>query len=450
VTTQSGWKQQLGTSGKPVVLANPPSLEAAARRFSYRLSKYVPHKPTPKQAAALWLANVPEVFYGGAAGGGKSDWLLMDAMQYVDIPSYSAIIFRKSFQDLSLRGAIMNRAQEWLSGTDVHWDDELKTFTFPSGATLSFGYMQHDNERFRYKSAEFQFIGWDELTQFTSTMYTFLFSRLRRNEDQKHVPLRMRSASNPGDIGHEWVKERFVDPETREDGVVFIPATLADNPFLDREEYEKSLSHMTPYERDQMLNGNWFSMPPGEMFTRDWFDVIPAHLLPSLPTTVRYWDFAGTAPKPGKKPDWTAGVKVGMFKDQTDRRWYILDVRRIQGGPDQVERLVARTAEDDGIATRVWLEEEPGSAGIHLVNHYQKNVLPGFVVRGDRVTGPKTVRAAPWAGHASNHRIVLVRGRWNKEFLDEAEQYPYGKRDQVDAACGGLARTIAKKTARSY
>ncbi len=124
---------------------------------------WIPHEPTPKQAEFLLLPD-REAFYGGAAGGGKSDALLMAALQYVEVPNYAAILFRRTFADLALPGALMDRSQEWLSGTEARWNERDKTWTFPSGATISFGYLEHENHKYRYQSAEFQFIGFDELT----------------------------------------------------------------------------------------------------------------------------------------------------------------------------------------------------------------------------------------------------------------------------------------------
>lgn len=124
---------------------------------------------------------------------------------------------------------------------------------FASGAQLQFGYLDHPNDHYRYQSSEFQFIGFDELTQFQEHQYRYLFSRLRRLTSNE-LPLRMRSASNPGGIGHDWVKQSFVThPEDR----VFIPATLADNQHIDQSSYIESLSRLTADERERLLMGNW-------------------------------------------------------------------------------------------------------------------------------------------------------------------------------------------------
>ena len=220
------------------------------------LARYCPHNPTERQAAFL-LLDCQEAFYGGAAGGGKSDALLMAALQYVDRPGYAALILRRTFKQLDLPGAIMARAKQWLTGRPgVHWNDDAKTFTFggPGGGTLTFGYLENESDVYRYQGPEFQFVGFDELTQFAESQYRYLFSRTRRLEGAG-VPVRMRSASNPGGIGHAWVKRRFV--EQRKPGVVFIPAKLDDNPHLDRAEYIHSLSELDETLQRQLLDGDW-------------------------------------------------------------------------------------------------------------------------------------------------------------------------------------------------
>lgn len=244
-----------------------------------RMTKYIPHAPHEKQHAYLWLECF-EALFGGAAGGGKSDALLMAALQYVDIPNYSAILFRKTYADLKLPGSLIPRSTEWLINSDAKWNDNDKQWAFPSGATVNFGYMQTDEDRFRYQSSEFQFIGFDELTQFSRLQYTYMVSRLRRpsgittNHPLAKVPLRLRGATNPGGRGHLWVKRRFIDrtdepPEDRTQRV-FIPSKLPDNPSVDQEAYTYALMQLDEASRAQLLEGDWDAREPG-----NW--VIPDH-----------------------------------------------------------------------------------------------------------------------------------------------------------------------------
>jgi predicted phage terminase large subunit-like protein len=377
-----------------------------------------------------------EAFYGGAAGGGKSSALLMAALQFVDIPNYAAVIFRQSYTDLALPGALMDRAFDWLLGTDAKWSAQEKRWTFPSGATLSFGYIESENDKYRYRSSEFQFIGFDELTNFTETQYRFLFSRLRRVQDID-VPLRMRSASNPGGVGHDWVKDRFVGSPDHPPEIegVYVPATLNDNPHLDREEYTRSLMNLDPVTRAQLLGGDWEAYEGG-MFQREWFEIVDAP--PVGCQWCRSWDKGGTAG--GGDP--TAGVNIGKSPNGI---YYIEDVVHGQWGSFERESIIKQTtiADAERLGERnyqVLLEQEGGSGGKHSAEITVKD-LAGYKVSAERSTGDKSVRAGPLASQAQAGNVKLVRGKWNRAFLDELCLFPHGSHDdQVDAAASGFNR----------
>lgn len=123
-----------------------------------RLTKYIAITPTPKQTAFLLMNNTKEILYGGAAGGGKSVAQLAAALQFVDIPGYSAILFRKTYADLSLPGALIDMSKQWLmpfvERKEVKWSEKEKQYVFPSGATLNFGYLESANDAYRYQGAE--------------------------------------------------------------------------------------------------------------------------------------------------------------------------------------------------------------------------------------------------------------------------------------------------------
>ncbi len=374
-----------------------------------------------------------EAFYGGAAGGGKSDALLMAALQYVDYPGYSAILFRRTYADLSLPGALMDRAREWLAETDARWKDSEKTWVFPSGATITFGYLENEQDKFRYQGAEFQFCGFDEATQFTETQYRYLFSRLRRLAGSA-IPVRMRAASNPGGVGHDWVKQRFII-EGAGAGRPFIPAKLTDNPHLDQVQYNRSLQNLDPITRQQLKDGDWSARQAGNKFKREWFEIVDA--APADCRKVRRWDMAATEAKPGKDPDWTVGALVGISKAGVI---YILDIKRFRGTPGANEQLVKQTAQLDGRSIPVRMEQEPGSAGVKMIDDYRKRVLMGWDFQGVPSTGSKEVRANPVASQSEAGNVKLVRGTWINAFLDEAEVFPSGAHDdQVDAVSAALA-----------
>jgi len=397
-------------------------------------NNYIPHAPTERQLAALLCNDVQELMYGGAGGGGKTDLLLMFALQYVDAPGYAALLLMRTTADLKLPGALIDRSQEWLGGTDAKWKEQDKQWVFPSGATLNFGYLEHENDKYRYKSSEFQFIGFDELTQFAETQYVYLFTRLRRLMGYP-VPLRVRSGTNPDGPGYEWVKQRFII-EGLANGRIYIPARLSDNPYLDKDAYTHSLMNLDPITRKRIMDGDWSVRPGGKKFKREWFEIVDD--VPLGLRIVRYWDMAGTEPKPGKDPDYMAGAKVGVSPEGI---YYILDMRRLRASPLEGENLIKRTALIDGVAVSIRMEQEGGDSGKRVIDYYTRIVLQGYDFRGHRPTGPKEVRANPVSSQAEAGNVKLLRGEWINDFLDEAVAFPTTgvHDDQIDALSGAIA-----------
>ena len=230
----------------------------------------------------MGLTNL-EALYGGAAGGGKSSCLLLDAVRWVDRPEYSAIVLRRTFAQLSLRGSILERAREWWHGK-AKYREATHTFTFPSGATIAFGHLESEGDIYRYQGPEFHRVYFDELTQFSESQYTYLLSRLRRTTSSD-IPIAARSATNPGGIGHVWVRKRFITPEAAEAiksgeygdcysgpcDRAFVPSRLEDNAYLDREQYRESLAQIAdPVTRAQLGTGDW-TVAAESRFKPDWF-----------------------------------------------------------------------------------------------------------------------------------------------------------------------------------
>ncbi len=391
---------------------------------------WIPATPTPKQARFLVDPRL-EVLYGGSAGGGKSAALLMAALQYVDVPGYAALMLRRTFRDLALPGALLDMAADWLAPTKARWHAQAMTWRFPSGATLTFGNLDNEADKYKYHGSVLQFIGFDELTQFSETAYRYLFSRLRRATGVA-VPLRMRATSNPGGIGHAWVRSRFIDARRAERS--FIAAGLADNPYIDADAYLESLAQLDPVTRAQLLNGDWSARADGGYFRREWMEIVD--IAPAQAARVRYWDFAATEVKEGRDPDWTAGARVALL----DGVYYLEDMRHVRTTPAGVQALVRQTAEQDGPGVPVHIEQEPGSSGKTVIDHYQRTVLVGWALTGDPATGSKLERAKPVSAAAEAGNLKLVRGSWIAEYLDEAEAFPGGSHDdQVDAVSGAVA-----------
>jgi predicted phage terminase large subunit-like protein len=399
---------------------------------------YCPEEPSLTQKVFL-RTNSLEGLFGGAAGGGKSSALLMSALQYVDVPGYTAILFRRTYADLSLPGAIMDRFQNWIAPHDeIRWNANQYTAVFPSGARISFGYLNNTQDYLRYKGAEFQFIGMDEVTEIRENDYRYLFSRLRRPKTGpvSQVPLRMRAASNPAP---NWVRQRFI-VEGKEKNRIFVRSMLQDNPGIDADSYRMALQALDPVERNRLEFGDWWSTSLGSLFDRESFILVDPLEIPEVSNrarVVRFWDLAATEPSSSNTdPDWTVGTLM-MFDQGIS---YVLDVRKIRARGEKVEQLIAQTAYEDGIQVAIRMEQEPGSSGKALADQYARNVVPGYDFSAIRSTGDKVTRARPFAAAVANGNVRVVRGSWLTDWLDEFASFPEAANhdDQVDSAVGAF------------
>ena len=329
-------KNEYDSIGSVTPRANPNPESDLDKLLNIKWSKYIPGPgathtapriPTAKQRAALMLEDVKELLYGGALGGGKSDYLAYEALRFCDVPGASSILFRRQLTDLKQPGALIPRIAEWLQpfktageckyiAGDHKW--EFKT-VYPGTdipgppALLQFGYIGDAGVHERYQSAEYQFVGFDELGQWPNDGdWTFMASRCRITvcpihgkdsegnpiwHDDCHIcaakrrlPLRRRAAMNPGPA---WVKRRFQivpDPrqfKTKREALVaiqegikvnwvgihpefkFIPAKLEDNPHLSEHDYREMLAHMSDEERSRLEDGNWEARKDSR-FQRRW------------------------------------------------------------------------------------------------------------------------------------------------------------------------------------
>jgi predicted phage terminase large subunit-like protein len=333
--------------------------------------------------------------------------------------------------ELMAPSSLIPLSHELLAGRDdCHWHAQRTYWSFSSGARLSFGHCEREDDKHNYKSAAYQFIGFDEASAFSETVYTYLFSRLRKSTKIGDIPLRVRCASNPDGAGSVWLKRRFIT-EGKKHGRVFIPAKIDDNPYLDRTSYLRSLANLDPYTRSQLLDGNWDAKPPGAKFHRSWFANRIVEAVPAGMQKVRFWDLASTSPEKGKDPDYTAGVLMGVY----DGRYYVMDVRRDRNTPKNIQDLVIVTAALDGPEVMIRMEQEPGSGGVNTIDTYTR-LLAKYDFKGIKSTGSKEVRANPFSAQCQAGNVSLLSGSWIDDFLEEIEIFPYGFHDDQCLAEG--------------
>lgn len=265
-----------------------------------------------------------EALYGGAAGGGKSDALVAEALRQVHIPHYKGIIFRKTFPQL--RELILKSQRIYKAAfPDAVYNSTEHVWRFPSGARIYFGSMPNKDSYLNYQGLSFAFIGFDELTHFTREEYEYLISRNRA--DGEGIRVYIRATANPGGIGHGWVKERFITAAPPNETIsfktsvrlpdgsikevertrVFIPSSVFDNEALLKNDpnYLANLASLPEAQRNALLYGDWDTFS-GQVFT-EWKNhpenldrrnthVIKPFIIPKHWKRYRSFDYGYTKP----------------------------------------------------------------------------------------------------------------------------------------------------------
>ena len=225
---------------------------------------------TPRQRDFM-QAKADEVLFGGAAGGGKSYAQLIDALVYaLRYPGSRQLLLRRTYPDLE-RSLVREHLKFFPKGS-YRYSASSHRGQFDNGSVLEFGFCDHEKDVYRYQGAEYDTIRFDELTHFTEAQYLYLMSRLR---GANRYPKQLKSSTNPGGVGHGWVKARFVDigaankeHRTEHGTRIFLPSFVQDNTFLMRSDpgYLERLKNLDETNRKALLYGNW-DIFEGQYFT---------------------------------------------------------------------------------------------------------------------------------------------------------------------------------------
>jgi len=459
--------------------------------ISRRLGELKSESSRPRQSLAPQIgpqtlfaeSGADIVIYGGAAGGGKSYGLLLEALRHTPyVRGFYAVFFRRQMTEITNPGGLWDESLNIFSmvgGTPIMG---LHEWRWPNLSKVRFAHLQMESDVLSWHGAQVPFLAFDELTQFTFHQFWYLISR---NRSTCGVRPYIRATCNPdaeswvanfiswwidqdtgfaindragvmryvvrgpddnllwGDTADE-VRPYLTIPKDWPDdiekpepkSVTFIPAKLSDNPALLAKDpnYLASLLAQPLVDRERLLGGNWKIRPAaGLYFRRGWCEVID--VAPARLKQVRYWDLASTEKTEKNDPDWTVGVKLGR---DDDGMIYVLDVVRERCGPFEVERLVKNTASTDKRNTVIGFGLDPGQAGKSQAAYLVRS-LTGYTVRPASETGDKITRFGPFSSQCKAGNVKIVSGSWNDAFFRTLEGFPeLAHDDDVDSCAGAL------------
>lgn len=434
-------------------------------------------RPQPGRQTEFLSTRADIAIYGGAAAGGKTYALLLEALRHTGNGKFGAVIFRRQGTQVTGEGGLWDTAMQIYPaiGGAPRMSPRLQ-FQFPSGAKISFAHLQYETDVLGWQGSQIPLVCFDELTHFERGQFFYMLSR---NRSACGVRPYVRATCNPD--ADSWVAEfiawwldddgfpiperagrlrwftRINDaiywadsPEALADltgcspddakSVTFIPSRITDNPALLSKDpgYMANLKALPMVERARLLDGNWKIRPAaGLVFPRH-----NANLIQAIPadwniTWVRAWDLAATPiSEANKSPDATAGVKIGRTQEG---RYVVADVRHLRADAHKVRQAIRATAEHDGAACRISLPQDPGQAGKDQAASLTR-MLAGFSVYASRPTGSKVTRAEPFSAQWQAGNVDILRGPWTDAFLNELEGFPDAAHDDlVDAAADAFA-----------
>lgn len=459
-----------------------------------RLGKFLPavvqtvsrtkaFRPQPGPQTQFLTTTADVTIYGGAAGGGKTWGLLVDALKHVSNPGFGAVIFRRTYPQITNEGGMWDESNEiypFAGGTprvgDLDW-------RWTSGAAVSFRHLLYDKELLDWQGAQIAAIGWDQLEHFTAKQFWYMFSR---NRSMCGVKPYVKATVNPdadswvADLIAWWINQetgfpiperagkirwfirlndeiiwghsfnelfqKYGDPalplghpeQVQPKSLTFIPAKITDNQELLRKDpsYIANLKALNEVDRQRLLEGNWkVKHEAGKIFNRDWFRIIRLDEVPLGGKFCRGWDFAATAKKikekpKGDGPDYTADCLI----QHVNGIYIVHEANADQIAPIEADARVKRRARKDGTLCKVRWEEEPGASGKRDSAHLIR-MLAGYDCKGIRPKGDKYQRSKGLARQAEEGNVWLLNGEWNKRWLNHMHGQPdLPHDDEHDAA----------------
>lgn len=454
--------------------------------------KRITLKPQPGPQEDFLACSADIAIYGGQAGAGKTFAELLEPLRHLNVRNFGAVIFRRESSQIANEGGPWDTAKEMYTPLGATFVESPKYMAkWPKKKVkITFSHMQLERHIYQWDGSQIPLIMFDELQHFLEAQFWYMLSRNRStcgvrpymrgtcNPDpdsflcrllawwiyQSEEDIPEGSDAVPGDpipersgvirwfIRKEGIvhwgdsKEELIEqfgPKARPKSFTFIMASLDDNPALKEADpdYEANIEALLDYERKR-LKGNWFARPSaGELFKRQYFDIVEVEDFneEDVVAAVRYWDRAATEPsEQNTDPDWTVGLRMVYT---SFGEYIITDIARDRLDPGDVVNLMDYNTNLDGHETVIALEQEPGASGkieaythVERYTNYNTEVYPKTGKGKSKLSCWKPVAVA-----AKNKKIKILRGSWNKAFLDELEAVTDGTQDGHDDQADCLA-----------
>ena len=442
-------------------------------------------KPQEGPQETFLSTSADIAIYGGAAGGGKTYALLLEAVRHTNNPKFGAVIFRRQSIQITQEGGLWDSSYEVYGGIKgavpktsprYHWK-------FKTGARVGFAHIDGDRDLGKWQGSQIALIGFDELTHFTKKQFFYMMSR---NRSASGIDPYIRATCNPdadswvADFISWWIDQDTGYPISERSGIIrymvhmndiiswfdtedegidfakqhgldeykakksvksvtFIASTLQDNKILMENDpgYLANLLALTEVEKERLLNGNWKIKPSaGSFFKRTQIGDILTSIPNDIVAICRGWDLAATDEDENKEAAYTAGVLIAK---RACGRFLILDVVNKQLKAGDVRKLIMTTTKADNVKYRKYctvrqrLLQDPGQAGKEQAGSYI-NMLAGYNVVTRPESGSKESRAEPMAAQWQQGFFDVMEGEWNEEYFNQLESFPESKfKDMVDA-----------------